>query len=145
MLSQAASSPQPQNDLQSLTQEVRRLRAALERTASAGLRVQLALHRLERQQEAMQKAQERVLDVERQISFLKSETEQTDRQTKHLEGRKAKEPGLEPEIQVLKSRWESLQSRQPELETRLAEARHNLRTEAAKLDGLNKQVDDIEL
>lgn len=148
-ISMLAQDAPPQNDLQALIQEVRTLRSTLDRTTFIGLRVQLVLHRLGQQQHAFQQARDIALRSESQISFMKSRREQLERMVVEADQLKAgpenpRKAQFELQAKMARSEYESFPRQVQEAETASLNAQQNLRTEQAKLDDLNRQLDELE-
>ena len=136
--------PPPQNDLQMLIQEVRTLRAALDRTTFIGLRVQLVLHRLGQQQQVVTRLDNVRLSAEGRVSGMKAQRDRMEFAAREAEQQRSKDPRMEGMLRDFKSELEAAPKRQQEAELALIEAQQNLRSEQIKLDDLQRQLDELE-
>lgn len=137
--------------LQALLSEVRQLRQDLQITTIAAQRAQILIYRLQGQEAAVARASQRLdeareklariqderkhvaADVKRQEDFI-SNSENPATQRKEVEGMLAQ----------LKTRVESLENQEQQLQTREIDAEQQLRTEEVRLSDLRDQLDRLD-
>lgn len=137
-----------QDPVQTLVQEVRWLRGAL----SAGMRMQLTLHRIAVQERAAREAEMRLHEAQSAVLQIENERERWERLFKAVaQGRKPQHFYLgsnpEEEQQVLaeaRKTLEALPQRLQEAKAKSQTADSQMRTEKHKLEDLNRQLDDID-
>jgi len=148
---QAPGTPGAPDIMPALLEEVRGLRAALEQMSSAGARVQLALGRLQLQEQRVNTAVKRV--DEARTRLLQVQQQQADRQQQItsldgiLKAPNADGPPVEEIEQVLTMRRRELDQINTELQ-RLTAEESNYATEAtneqARWTELNQRLEDLE-
>jgi DNA repair exonuclease SbcCD ATPase subunit len=137
--------------LQALLSEVRQLRQDLQTTTIAGQRAQILIYRVQGQEVAVARASQRLeaareqlariqderkhvaADVKRQEEFI-SNTENPANDRKDAEGM----------LSQLKTKFESLENQEQQLQTREIDAEQQLRTEEVKLSDLRDQLDRLD-
>jgi DNA repair exonuclease SbcCD ATPase subunit len=137
--------------LQALLSEVRQLRQDLQTTTIAGQRSQILIYRLQGQEAAVARASQRLdeareklagiqadrkhvaADIKRQEDFI-SNPENPATQRKEVEGM----------LSQLKTRVESLENQEQQLQTREIEAAQQLRAEEVRLSDLRDQLDRLD-
>jgi hypothetical protein len=145
---QRVESPQGDSTTQ-LLQEVRYLRAAIERSTVAGTRAQLLLGRLQMQEARMatlgrqaQEARLRLLDVQRErenkTSEIKRLTDALDRFTP--DERRA----VEDRIETMKRSVKDLQQREREFQTEYDGMAQQLSADEARWVDFNQRLEDLE-
>lgn len=133
--------------LQSLVSEVRQLRLNLQTSNAMAARAQIALYRLQREDEAVARARQHVSDARSNVAKV-----ETDRNKKALELQQAHDatapsdnPNVQQEREIvlssLKSQLELLQKQEQQARAEKVEAEQQLRDEQVKLDGLNDLLD----
>jgi len=146
MAAQAASSDS--QTLQAILAELRQLRHDMQATSATTSRVQIALYRLERENEAVERAMRRVSDARSNVA--KAETDKNNKLIEIQQGRYATSHSDDPNAQrgfedvvlpSLKSQLELLQKQEQQMRAEEAEAEQQLRDEQVKLDGLNDALD----
>jgi len=146
MAAQAASSDS--QTLQAILAELRQLRHDMQATSATTSRVQIALYRLERENEAVERAMRRVSDARANVA--KAETDKNNKLIEIQQGRNATSHSDDPNAQrgfedvvlpSLKSQLELLQKQEQQMRAEEAEAEQQLRDEQVKLDGLNDALD----
>ncbi len=144
----AQTAPTDSQTLQAILAEFRQLRQELRTTSAMAARAQVALYRLQRQDEAVARARQRVDDVRSNVAKL-----ETDKNNKALEiqrGKAATSRSPNPDAEQnftdivlpsLKSQLELLQKQEQQARAEESEAEQQLRDEQTKLDGLNDLLD----
>jgi hypothetical protein len=162
-LGQPSAQAQTTSDgtIQALLAEVRQLRLALERSAVVAPRIQLTLHRMQFQQEAVSRVSRQLEDIRSQMagsaSVEEKEIANIRAHMKEVEARSAQEldPArrkvLEDEVSRLRQRLEkgaekTDQQRLNEAQqiARASELAGRLQTEQAKLDELGERLNTLE-
>jgi chromosome segregation ATPase len=143
---QAASSDS--QTLQAILAELRQLRHDLQATSATTSRVQIALYRLERENEAVERAIGRVSDARSNVAKVETdkgnkliEIEQGRNAASHSDDPNAERGFNEVALPSLKSQLELLQKREQRMRAEEAEAEQQLRDEQLKVDGLNDLLD----
>jgi len=142
------TAPTDSQTLQAILVELRQLRQELRTKSAMAARAQVALYRLQRQDEAVARARRQVDDIRSKVAKL-----ETDKNNKALEiqqGKAATSRSPNPEAEQnftevvlpsLKSQLELLQKQEQQARAEEAEAELQLRDEQTKLDGLNDLLD----
>ena len=145
-LSQTA--PTDSQTLQALLAEIRQLRHDLQTSNAMAARAQVALYRLQRQDEAVRRAMQRVSDARSKVAKLETdknnkalEIQQGRAATSHSDNPNAQQGFEEVVLPTLKSQLELLQKQEQQARAEEAEAEEQLRTEQVKLEGLNDLLD----
>ena len=140
--------PKDSQTLQAILAELRQLRQELRATNAMAARAQVALYRLQRQDEAVARARQRVDGIRSQLVKL-----ETDRNNKTLEIEQSKaatsrSPNPDAEqnftgivLPTLRSQLELLQRQEAQTRSEASEAEQQLRDEQTRLDGLNDLLD----
>jgi len=140
--------PTDSQTLQAILSEIRELRHELQTNNATTVRAQIALYRLQRQDEVLAQANQRLSSAKLRLADAES-----DRAKKAIQIQSAKEAASHsqaPDAQShfeqivlpeLESQLEMLQKQERHARTEEAEAEQQLRDEQVKLDGLNDSLD----
>ncbi len=136
--------------LQALLAEVRQLRQELRTTAVAAQRVQIFLYRLQIQQGAVERAQRRVDEARSSLSQAQAEVKMAASSMRDTEDKitNAQNPverkRQEDLLAKLKAYLESQENSAQQSQTQESETEQELRTEQAKLNALQDQLDRLD-
>jgi len=136
--------------LQALLSEIRLLRKDLQTTTVAAQRVQILMYRLQMQQAAVARAQQRVDEARSKLAEARAGVQHFASEVERMETTlndnqsSADRKELESFLPARKGQLESQKALQQEWETKEAEAVQNLRSEEAKLAGLEEQFDRLD-
>jgi DNA repair exonuclease SbcCD ATPase subunit len=146
----AQTAPTDSQTLQALLAEVRQLRHDLQTTTATAQRAQIALYRLQRQDEAVGRAAQKLSDARSKLTEVESEKH---KKLIEIQGAKAAAshldtPGAQTHFEEvvlpgLKSQLETLEKEEQQARAHEAEAAEQLREEQVKLDGLNDLLDRL--
>ncbi|SRR6266498_3658667 len=146
----AQTAPTELQTLQALLAEVRQLRHDLQTSTATAQRAQIALYRLQRQDEAVARANQRLSDARSGLANVVSTKnelavyiQQADATAKSSQNGDARIHFEEVELPALKSRLETSGREEQKARAREAEAEQQLRDEQAKLDALNDTLDRL--
>lgn len=131
--------------LQSILAELHQLRHDLQTTSAMAARAQIALYRLQRQDEAVARASQRLSDARTKVIQLEDarhHKSQDIEQDKAVANRSDTSPNAQQEFEEtvlprLKSELELLQKQEQEAQAEQAQAEQHLRDEETKLEELN--------
>jgi chromosome segregation ATPase len=148
----AQTSPSDSQTLQALLLEVRQLRQDLQTTTIAGQRAQILVYRLQGQEAAVARASQRLDEAREKLARIQDERKHVVADVKRLEDsngdaanpatqRKEIEEGVLPQ---LKTRLESLESQEQQLQGREIDADQQLRAEEVRLTDLRDQLDRLD-
>jgi len=151
LLHSAALSQTTSTDSQTLLAllaEVRLLRHDLQTSNATVARAQIALYRVQRQDEAVLHAQQRLSDARLKVAQAKSDKDKKSIQiqsaksaTSHSEAPDAQTHFEEVVLPGLQSELEMLRRQEQQARAQEAEAEQQVRDEQLKLDGLNDLLD----
>lgn len=135
--------------LQAILAELRQLRHDLQTTNAMAARAQIALYRLQREDEAVARANQQVSDARTRVIQLEDARHhkaQDIEQDKAMANRSDTSPSSQQEFEEvvlprLKSELELLQKQEQQARTEQAEAEQHLRDEQVKLEELNDLLD----
>lgn len=134
--------------LQAILAELRQLRHDLQTTSAMAARAQIALYRLQRENEAVARATQHVSDARQRVAQLEDarnhkaqDIEQDHAAVNHSNETNAQRDFEEVVLPRLKSELELLQRQEQEGRAEQAQAEQQLRDEQVKLDGLNDLLD----
>ena len=136
--------------LQALLAEVRQLRQELRATIVAAQKVQILVYRLQIQEGAVARAQRRVDEARSTLSQTQTEVKMIASAIKQTEDKisNAQNPierkRQEDLLAKFKADLESQENSQQQSQTRESEAEQDLRTEQAKLNALQDQLDRLD-
>lgn len=136
--------------LQALLAEVRQLRQDLRTTAVAAQRAQILLYRLQGQEEVVARMQRRLDEVHSNLAQQQFELKRLASEIKLREDMQnnsqnlAERKDLEELLPRLKAEFESLKGAEQQLQSKEAEAEQDLRTEQAKLNALQDQLERLD-
>ena len=145
---QAASSDS--QTLRALLEEVRQLRHDLQSSTAMAQRAQIALYRLQRQDEAVARAGRRLDDAHLRVA--ESESGKNKKLTEIQEAKAQTERNSDPNAQAgfeqvvlphLKSQLQMLEKQEQEARAEESAAEQQLRDEQTKLDALNDTLDRL--
>ena len=150
----SAQTPSDSQTLQSLLSEVRQLRHDLRSTTISLQRSQILLHRLEIQENAVNRAtqrrdeaQTRVTEIEDNrkelATYVKQSEEQPDNPDKSPDDANARQ-SLLLAVPQMKAKLQSLDDDAQQAQAKLVEAEEQLRLEQAKLADLEAQLDRLD-
>lgn len=144
------SAPADSQTLQALLSEVRQLRKDLQTTTVASHRVQILLYRMQSQQAAVARAQQRVNEADSRLADAKgavrhftSEIESAEAALNDSQNATQRQQ-LEQILAANKRELEPQKLAEQEWETKAAEAVQNLRSEETKLTALEDQLDRVD-
>src|SRR5262249_45314552 len=136
--------------LQSILSEVRQLRHDLRSTSTMAQRAQIALYRLQRQDEAVNRAAQRLREAQNKVANLVNDRSQLLRHIADLERIAKDSPNFEDRnrleegpIPNLKSQLAALSKQEEQAKTEQMEAEQQLQDERIKLAGLNDTLDRL--
>jgi chromosome segregation ATPase len=136
--------------LQELLSEIRQLRKDLQTTSVASQRAQILLFRLQSQQAAVARAQQRtdevrskLADAQAGVRHFTSEIERAESSQNESQSSAEREQ-VEGMLTAAKRELESQKAAEQDWESKEAEAVQNLRSEEAKLTALEEQLDQLD-
>ena len=142
------TAPTDSQTLQAILSELRQLRHELQTTTAMAARAQIVLYRLQRENETVARAAQRVSDARQRVAGLedarthKAQDIEQNRAGSNLSNQpNARQQFEEVELPRLKSELEFLQRQVQQATAEQAEAEQQLREEQVKLDGLNDLLD----
>jgi hypothetical protein len=143
------TAPTDSQTLQAILVELRQLRHDLQASGAMAARAQIALYRLQREDEAVARATQRVSDARSRVSQLEDARHhkaQDIEQDKAVANRSDTSPNSQQEFEEvvlprLKSELELLQKQEQQARAEQIEAEQQLRDEQVKLEGLNDLLD----
>ncbi|HUN62818.1 MAG TPA: hypothetical protein VMU53_12545 [Candidatus Sulfotelmatobacter sp.] len=144
-----SGSPDSQT-LQALLTEVRQLRQELRSTTSASLRAQILIYRVQAQEAAVARVQERLDDATTRHSQLTEKRKQFASQLKFYADKKEgmtnpdERQKYDDAASELKVEMDTEMTDLQELETKQAELKEELRSEEAKLGRLQDELDRLD-
>lgn len=151
-LAQSASSDS--QALQALVVEVRQLRQLLQTSAVATQRAQILIYRVQAQEAAVARAFQRLDDARSKLAETRSSRKRLAADLKRLEDARGdtENPNQNPNerkefdqtIAQFKSQLESLAGEEQERQAAETECEEQLRTEQAKLSGVQEQLDQLD-
>lgn len=148
----AAGQTPPANSatLQDLVQEVRLLRRDLQTATVAAQRAQILLYRVQAQQQAVARAQQKLDAARARLAESQSRQKEFAANIKRMEEilnssqNQAERKDMETTLTGFKAEMERLAGEEPQLQTRESEAEQELRSEQAKLSGLEYELDRLD-
>jgi hypothetical protein len=137
------TAPTDSQTLQAILTEIRQLRHDLQATTMASERMQIALYRLQRQEEAVVRATQRASESRSQVTHFRSVKSDLMTQLQTVED---KELGQirEHMIPVLKLEIEKAAAQEQNAQEEDIEAQDQLRTEQTKLQALQDLLDQLD-
>ncbi len=142
--------PADSQTLQALLAEMRQLRQELRTTTVAAQRVQIFLYRLQIQEGAVERAQRRVDEARSTLSQTQLEMKMTAYTIKEIEDKvsnaqnSVERKRQEDLLAKFKAELESQQNSEQQSQARESEAEQDLKTEQAKLNALQDQLDRLD-
>jgi chromosome segregation ATPase len=137
--------------LQALLSEVRLLRQDLQATTIAGQRAQILIYRLQGQEAAVARASQRLEAAREQLARIQDERKHVAADVKryedfisNTENSATERKQVEGVLSQAKTRVESLENQEQQLQTREIEAGQQLRTEEVRLSDLRDQLDRLD-
>lgn len=143
-----STAPTDSQTLQAILSEIRQLRHDLQTSNAMAARAQVALFRIQREHEAVNRAMQRLNDARSKSERL--ETEKNNKALQTQQARDATNHDSNPEAQqhfedvvlpTLKSQLEVLQRQEQQAKAQEAEAEQQLRDEQTRLAGLDDLLD----
>jgi chromosome segregation ATPase len=142
------SAPSDSQTLQAILAELRQLRHDLQTTSAMAARAQIALYRLEREDEAVARANQRVSDARAKVAQFEDDGHHKAQEIEHDEAvanqsdiSENDQKALEVILPRLKSELELVQKQEQQARAEQAEAEKHLRDEQMKLEELNNLLD----
>jgi chromosome segregation ATPase len=138
--------------LQQILGEVRQLRRQLQVTTAAAQRSQILMYRLQAQENAVRRLQDRVDDSRSKLTQIEQEKSKLGQDLKQFEDSQTRgqidDPATQKEIDQtvanIKARLEANSNEEQETQTKLTDAEEQLRTEQAKLGRLQDELDRLD-
>jgi chromosome segregation ATPase len=152
-VSRAQSQTSSQDVLGGLLTEVRGLRVAIETMASAGPRVQLALGRLQLQDQRVTEISRRLTDTRQALAASQQQHDAFQQQLKAInEGlvtgigaeAEARRQEIEQATRMMKAEWPRIEAEIQRLQTEEATLVQELSVEQSRLSELNQRLDEVE-
>jgi transcriptional regulator GlxA family with amidase domain len=145
--SQATPLPPPTGD--SLLQEIRLLRQAVEKQASGSARVQILVGRLAVQNQRVTRAQEAAERLDEKAFTLEQKRRRTDAEVRDLtrsfeQATDARRAELEDKLRLAKARTLEQAATAAQLETRRSRARQSAAQEQARYQDLDARLTELE-
>jgi hypothetical protein len=144
------SAPTDSQTLQALLAEVRQLRHDLQTTTTMTQRAQIALYRLQRQDQAVARANQNLGDAKAKLAEAESaknkraiDFQQVKAAVSHGEAPDAQTHFEEVVAPAFKAEMDLLEKDEQQARARESEAEQRLRDEQTKLDGLNDLLDRL--
>ena len=145
-----ATPPTDSQTLQALLAEVRQLRRDLQASSATTERIQIALYRLQQQEQAVTRAKDHLTDVRTKLaevqshkSDLKIHVEQMRTEVNHSGNPQEQAHFEEVVLPELKAQLEMLEKQEGQTRTQENEAEQQLRDAKTKLDGVNDLLDRL--
>ena len=145
------STPGDSQTLQALLSEVRQLRQDLQTTTIAGQRAQILIYRLQGQEAAVARASQRLEEAREKLARTQDErkhvaadVKQQEEFISNMENPAAERKEVERMLFQSKTRIESLDSQEQQLQTREIDAEQQLRAEEVRLSDLRDQLDRLD-
>lgn len=149
-LASSQTAPTDSQTLQALLTEVRQLRHDLRSTNAMAQRAQIALYRMQRQDEAVVRANQRLSDIRIKLANLVTDKGEVTNQLRQIEAivknsQNAEEQRHSEEVLLpeLRSRLAIVMKAEQEARVQETEAIQQMRDEQLKLDGLNDTLDRL--
>ena len=143
--------PGDSQTLQALLSEVRQLRQDLQTTTIAGQRAQILIYRLQGQEAAVARASQRLEEAREKLARTQDErkhvaadVKQQEEFISNMENPAAERKEVERMLFQSKTRIESLDSQEQQLQTREIDAEQQLRAEEVRLSDLRDQLDRLD-
>ncbi|PYV75625.1 MAG: hypothetical protein DMG96_16565 [Acidobacteria bacterium] len=137
--------------LQALLSEVRQLRQDLQTTTIAEQRAQILIYRLQGQEAAVARASQRLEEAREKLARTQDErkhvaadVKQQEEFISNMENPAAERKEVERMLFQSKTRIESLDSQEQQLQTREIDAEQQLRAEEVRLSDLRDQLDRLD-
>lgn len=142
------TSPADSQTLQAILAELRQLRHDLQTSTAMAARAQVALYRLQREDEAVTRATQRVSDARSRVTQLEEARNQKAQDIKQIRAamNRSDNPNAPREFEEtvlpqLTSELERFQKQEQQARAEQIEAEQQLRDEQVKLEGLNDLLD----
>ena len=143
--------PGDSQTLQALLSEVRQLRQDLQTTTIAGQRAQILIYRLQGQEAAVARASQRLDEAREKLARIQDERKHVAADVKqqedfisNMENPPTQRKELEGVVARSKTRLDSLESQEQQLQTREIDAEQQLRAEEVRLSDLRDQLDRLD-
>src|SRR2546421_2873266 len=146
------TTPGDSQTLQALLSEVRQLRQDLQTTTIAGQRAQILIYRLQGQEAAVARASQRLDEARDKLARIQDERKHVAADVKRFEDSVSSTENTGPQrkefeehvLPQLKTRLESLENQEQQLQTREIDAEQQLRAEEVRLSDLRDQLDRLD-
>jgi len=145
------STPGDSQTLQALLSEVRQLRQDLQTTTIAGQRAQILIYRLQGQEAAVARASQHLDEARDKLARIQDERKHVAADVKrqedfisNMENPATQRKELEGVVARSKTRLDSLESQEQQLQTREIDAEQQLRTEEVRLSDLRDQLERLD-
>jgi len=149
-ISYAQSPSTDSQTLQALLQEMRGMRQDLRAVTVSTQRAQILLFRLQLQNAAVVRAQQRLDDARTRVAEMQSGQKMTETELKQIEDAREHSQGpaekkeMDDALIRFKARLETMEAEVQQAQTKESEAEGQLRSEQAKLDKLQGELDQLE-
>jgi DNA repair exonuclease SbcCD ATPase subunit len=146
----AQSPPADSRALQSILEEVQKLRQDLRMTAATIQRAQLLLYRMRLQMDSVSRATERFEQARGELAQIQSQRNRANEQMRNLQDQldrtqdSATRKQIQQAMEYTKNWTEQFTTGEPEAQAREAECASELRLEQEKLDELQRQFDALD-
>ncbi len=137
--------------LQALLEEVRQLRRDLRSTTVAAQRAQILIYRVQAQESVVRRMQERVDDARSRLAQVRFEQNNRAATIKQFEEKKSRsetpeteQKDLEDTLAQIKARFDADANKEGEIQATITDAEDQLRLEQAKLGTLQEQLDRLD-
>jgi lysyl-tRNA synthetase class I len=150
LLANAQAPPSGCETLQSLLEEVRKLRQDLQSTAATVQRMQILLYRIRSQMDVVSQARQRLDESQAVLTQMNYQHEQASAQIKQQEEsfNRSDDPNsrkyIEENLERMKRWLEQMAQAEPEAQAKEAERANDLRIEQAKLNDFEQQLDRLD-
>src|SRR5882762_10886837 len=154
LISMSAFGQSGSNDsqtLQALLAEVRQLRHDLQTTTVAAQRAQILIYRVQGQESVVRRMQERVDDARSRLAQVRFEQNNRAATIKQFEEKKSRsetpeteQKDLEDTLAQIKARFDADANKEGEIQATVTDAEDQLRLEQAKLGTLQEQLDRLD-
>ena len=146
----AQSTSPDSRTLQSILEEIHKLRQDLQTTTAASQRAQILLYRVRLQLDTVERLNQRLEQAHARVTQAKNEQDHFLQQKKFFEDQLQSTPdlanrkNLEVQLAGIQSLLERTKDNQPDAEAREAALTNELRTEQSKLDDLQEQLERLD-
>ena len=144
-----SAAPAQADVLKELLVEVRGLRAAMERAATVGARIQLLVARVQMQEQRIAESSRRAITVRQELSQLEQSLAQTSAMVRSIEragprSNPEEQREMESMIEMQKTQVASLEKRRQELVNEESLLSQQIAADQSRWSDVNSQLDDLE-